>query len=160
VPAFGADRHGLGIDPDDLGAESCLDLPRLDPIHKVRAEPVLDAVLEGGAAINQGDLRAGPVAGQGLLGRRILPTDDHHPQSGGEVRLRAVMGYVRQGLAGHAEQIGMVEIAGGEHQAIHGEPLFPETGRETADQATVLARRADEPRVGPDPSPSLRATPR
>ena len=92
-------------------------------------------------------------AGERLLDRRILSADNNHAKAGREVGLGGVVPNVGQRFAGNLEQVGVVEVAGGEHQAIHGERLFSQPGGEAAGETTVLSHGADKLRVGPDQEP-------
>src|ERR1041384_3267580 len=153
--AWTAHHDGVRLDALHRGAPARGDLPRLDPVLEVGLEPVLDARLERGAAGDERNPRAGAIAAERLLHGGVLGAHDHHLPARGDVGLLAVVGHVGQLLAGDAEQVGMVEIAGGEHQAIAADPLLAPAAGEPALHAAVGAPGAGEPREGADPQ-SLR----
>src|SRR5437879_8595470 len=131
-----------GRDLGHLARHSRLDLALLDAVLEIRAEPILHTLGPGLAAVDDGGASAGTKQLQRRLDRRVLAADHHGIAAVGEMRFVEVVMDVRQLLAPHAEAIGRVEVAGGEHE-------FVPRNRLTAEARGDFAGR-DELRVGLD----------
>ena len=108
------DHHFPRADLDDQGLEARRDGAFLDAVLDVRPDPVLDGRAELGPPVHEGDLRPAPVEVEGRLGRGVLAADHDHRLAVELVRLRVVMGDVRQFLARYAELVGMIVAAAGD----------------------------------------------
>src|ERR1043166_3612563 len=146
-------QHPVRRDALHVRAPAGAYLPGLDPVLEIGLEPVLDAGLERGTAVDQRHAGAGAETAERLLHRRILAADDHHVETRGEVRLLGVVRDVRQLFPRDAQKIGMVEVSGGQHQAVAAHRFLAEPGREPAGDPAIAPRGSGEPRVGAHPEP-------
>ena len=120
LPFRSADSHAAGLEAQHVGLEEGFHLFGLDAVFDVRANPILDGGAEFGAAMNQGYVGAGAIQIERGFGGRILAADDDDVLAPVGVRLGVVVRNVGQILAGNAEAIGQIVVAGGDDQAAGG----------------------------------------
>src|ERR1051325_5898316 len=113
--------HRARRDLGTLPAESRLDLPGLDAILEIGAQPILHALRPRGAAVDDRRAGAGAKQLQRRFDRGVLAADHDDVHSVGVVGFVEIVMEVRKIFALHAEPVGLVEVAGREHERITAE---------------------------------------